>query len=57
MTEREKEARFNLKALKARNKLRTILIDECVDAYLENGARKVYIEPKEFIKDIVGVYF
>lgn len=57
MTEREKEARFNLKVLKARNRMRTILIAECVDAYLENGAGEIYVEPKELIKDIVGVYF
>lgn len=57
MTEREKEARFNLKVLKARNRLRTILIQDCVENYLELGSSGLKVSPKEVIKDIVGVYF
>jgi len=57
MTDREKEARFNLKVLKARNRMRTILIQDCVENYLELGSNGLKVSPKEVIKDIVGVYF
>jgi hypothetical protein len=56
MPERER-AELNMKALEANNKMMTILIAECVDAYLENGAKGLKIAPKELIKEIVGVYF